>query len=199
MGDELLVVREQATVRDERSRRGQLLEPPRVLPRAPEVAVALENYLECYHCQLNHPGLVTVIADRRLTLETRGLRASQFNPAHPDFDVGDGNPRAQFHLLFPSLKVNVEPGPANLSIGPVWPVAPDRCRGFLDYFFAPDASEDWIAEFLAFDDQVGAEDTALVEGAQAGAGSGLVPDGRLLAHDEQLIAHFQAYVRERLT
>ncbi|HTE61503.1 MAG TPA: aromatic ring-hydroxylating dioxygenase subunit alpha, partial [Solirubrobacteraceae bacterium] len=104
--------------------------------------IALENYLECYHCQLNHPGLVTVIDDRRLTLETRGLRASQFNPAHPDFDVGDGNPRAQFHLLFPSLKVNVEPGPANLSIGLVWPVAPDRCRGFLDYFFAPDASED---------------------------------------------------------
>jgi phenylpropionate dioxygenase-like ring-hydroxylating dioxygenase large terminal subunit len=160
--------------------------------------IALENYLECYHCQLNHPGLVSVIDDRRLVLEASGLRASQFNPAHPDFDVGDGNPRAQFHLLFPSLKVNVEPGPANLSIGPVWPVAPDRCRGFLDYFFAPDAQEDWIAEFLAFDDQVGAEDTALVEAAQTGAGSGLVPDGRLLAHDEQLIAHFQAYVRGAL-
>jgi phenylpropionate dioxygenase-like ring-hydroxylating dioxygenase large terminal subunit len=160
--------------------------------------IALENYLECYHCRLNHPGLVAVIDDRRLTMEARGLRASQFNPAHPDFDVGDGNPRAQFHLLFPSLKVNVEPGLANLSIGPVWPVAPDRCRGFLDYFFAPDASEEWIADFIAFDDQVGAEDTALVEAAQAGAGSGLVPDGRLLAHDEQLIAHFQAYVRANL-
>jgi choline monooxygenase len=139
-----------------------------------------------------------VIDDRRLTMEARGLRASQFNPAHPDFDVGDGNPRAQFHLLFPSLKINVEPGLANLSIGPVWPVAPDRCRGFLDYFFAPDAPEEWIADFIAFDDQVGAEDTALVEAAQAGAGSGLVPDGRLLAHDEQLIAHFQAYVRTNL-
>jgi phenylpropionate dioxygenase-like ring-hydroxylating dioxygenase large terminal subunit len=160
--------------------------------------IALENYLECYHCRLNHPGLVAVIDDRRLTMEARGLRASQFNPAHPDFDVGDGNPRAQFHLLFPSLKVNVEPGLANLSIGPVWPVAPDRCRGFLDYFFAPDASEEWIADFIAFDDQVGVEDTALVEAAQAGAGSGLVPDGRLLAHDEQLIAHFQAYVRANL-
>jgi choline monooxygenase len=161
--------------------------------------IALENYLECYHCQLNHPGLVSVIDDRRLTLEARGLRASQFNPAHEHFDVAGGNPEGQFHLLFPSCKFNVQPGPANLSIGPVWPVAPDRCRGFLDYFFAPEATEEWIAEFLAFDDQVGAEDTALVEGAQAGAGSGLVGEGRLLAHDEQLIAHFQAYVRERLT
>ena len=107
--------------------------------------IALENYLECYHCRLNHPGLVSVIDDRRLTMEASGLRASQFNPAHPDFDVAGGLAQGQFHLLFPSLKVNVEPGPANLSIGPVWPVAPDRCRGFLDYFFAPDASEDWIA------------------------------------------------------
>jgi choline monooxygenase len=161
--------------------------------------IALENYLECYHCQLNHPGLVSVIDDRRLTLEARGLRASQFNPAHPSFDVAGGNPEGQFHLLFPSMKFNVQPGPGNLSIGPVWPVAPDRCRGFLDYFFAPDVTEEWIAEFLEFDDQVGAEDTALVEAAQAGAGSGLVAEGRLLAHDEQLIAHFQAYVRERLT
>jgi choline monooxygenase len=162
--------------------------------------IALENYLECYHCRLNHPGLVAVIDDRRLALEAVGLRASQFNPAHLDLDVGDGIDRGQFHLLLPSLKVNAQPGrAANLSIGPVWPVAPDRCRGFLDYFFAPDAPEDWIEEFMSFDAQVGAEDTALVEGAQRGAGSGLVENGRLLAHDEQLIAHFQAYVRERLT
>jgi phenylpropionate dioxygenase-like ring-hydroxylating dioxygenase large terminal subunit len=160
--------------------------------------IALENYLECYHCRLNHPGLVSVIDDRRLTIQASGLRASQFNPAHPDFDVAGGIPRGQFHLLLPALKFNAQPGPPNLSIGPVWPVAPDRCRGYLDYLFAPDASQQWIAEFLAFDDQVGAEDTALVEAAQAGAGSGLVADGHLLAHDEQLIAHFQAYVRERL-
>jgi choline monooxygenase len=131
-------------------------------------------------------------------MEAKGGRASQFNPAHPDFDVAGGLPHGQFHLLFPSLKVNVEPGPPNLSIGPVWPVAPDRCRGYLAYFFAPGASEEWIADLLAFDDHVGSEDTALVEAAQAGAGSGLVQDGHLLAHDEQLIANFQAYVRERI-
>jgi choline monooxygenase len=167
--------------------------------------IALENYLECYHCQLNHPGLVTVIDDRRLTMQATGLRASQFNPVHPDaaaghgpFDVSGGADQGQFHLLFPGTKVNAEPGPGNLSIGPLWPVAPDRCRGFLDYFFAPGLSEDFITSFLAFDDQVGAEDTELVEAVQAGAGSGLVEGGRLLAHDEQLVAHFQAYVRAAL-
>jgi hypothetical protein len=35
------------------------------------------------------------------------------------------------------MKFNVCPGHPNLSIGPVWPVAPDRCAGYLDHFFAP--------------------------------------------------------------
>jgi hypothetical protein len=92
----------------------------------------------------------------------------------------------------------VEPGPANLSIGPIWPVAPDRCRGYLDYFFRADVPAGWIEEWMAYQDQTGAEDTVLVEAAQAGTGSGLIDAGRLLARDERLIAHFQAYVRDRL-
>ena len=48
------------------------------------------------------------------------------------------------------------------------PVAPGRTRRFLDYFFAPDADEAWVEELLAFDNQVGAEDAALVEGVQRG-------------------------------
>src|SRR5215210_5755086 len=58
----------------------------------------------------------------------------------------------------------------------------ERCRGFLDYFCGPDAPKDWIAGFLALDDQVGAEDTALVDAAQRGAASRLVGErtpGRL--------------------
>ena len=42
--------------------------------------IALENYLECYHCQLNHPGLVSVIDDRRL--DARGERAAR-EPVQP--------------------------------------------------------------------------------------------------------------------
>jgi phenylpropionate dioxygenase-like ring-hydroxylating dioxygenase large terminal subunit len=167
--------------------------------------VAIENYLECYHCQLNHPGLVSVIDDRALRFEATGLRASQFNPAEAralageaPLQIAGGVDEGQFHLLFPALKFNVYPGPANLSIGPVWPTGPSSCRGYLDYWFAADADPAWIADMTAFDDQVGAEDVGLVEAVQAGAGSGLVPEGRLLAHDEQLIARFQAYVRDAL-
>ena len=59
-------------------------------------------------------------------------------------------------------------------------------------------SEEWLAEFIEWDFQVGAEDVALVEGVQAGAASGALADGRLLEVTESLIAAFQAYVRARV-
>lgn len=167
--------------------------------------IALENYLECYHCQLNHPALSDLVDERRMTLGARGLRASQFVPAHPDalagaapFDIARGTPAGQFHLLLPATKLNTLPGPANLSIGPLWPLAPDRCAAYLDYFFAPGLDDDWIAAMLAFDDVVGAEDTALVEDAQRGTSSGLLDHGHLLGDAEALIAHFQDWVQARL-
>ena len=46
-------------------------------------------------------------------------------------------------------------GKPNLSIGPIVPLAPDRTYRFLDYFFGADVDDEWIAELLAFDDQVG--------------------------------------------
>jgi carnitine monooxygenase subunit len=164
--------------------------------------IAVENYLECYHCAVNHPGFVEAVDDRALRLETGSTRLSQFAPVHPralerlePYDVRGDLDTGQFHILLPAMKFNVSPGPANLSIGPVWPVAPDRCAGYLDYFFAPGASDAWVAEFTAWDFQVGAEDVALVEGVQAGAASGAVADGRLLGVTESLIAAFQGYVR----
>src|SRR5262249_18707067 len=42
--------------------------------------IALENYLECYHCPVNHRTYVEVIDERRLELNAVGMRASQFAP-----------------------------------------------------------------------------------------------------------------------
>jgi choline monooxygenase len=166
--------------------------------------IALENYLECYHCPVNHPGLVRAIDDRRLELVARGLRTSQFAPTHADALNGTGpldgrgEVTPQNHLWFPTLKFNVLPGQPNLSIGPLWPTGPATCAGYLDYFFGESASEGWIEELLVLDEQVGAEDTALVEAAQAGTTCGVIDRGWVLGGAEDLIAHFQDYVRARL-
>jgi carnitine monooxygenase subunit len=164
--------------------------------------VAIENYLECYHCAVNHPGFVDAVDERALRLETGPTRLSQTAPVHPQalegraaYDANGALAMSQFHLLLPAMKLNVCPGHPNLSIGPVWPLAPDRCAGYLDYFFAPEADDEWIAEFTAWDDRVGAEDVALVEGVQAGVSSGAIAAGRLLAGSDDLVVAFQRYVR----
>ena len=51
-------------------------------------------------------------------------------------------------------------------------------------------------EFFAFDDQVGREDTALVESVQRGVSSGALEHGRLLLNAEPLLAAFQSWVAD---
>jgi phenylpropionate dioxygenase-like ring-hydroxylating dioxygenase large terminal subunit len=94
--------------------------------------------------------------------------------------------------------INVMPGTPNLSIGPIVPVSAERTARWLDYFFAAGADEEWMAEFLALDEQVGAEDRALVERVQRGVRSGAIGEGVLLGESEQLVLHFDSLLREAL-
>ena len=152
--------------------------------------VVCENYLECYHCAIAHPGfsrLVDVSPDV-YRLEADGLVLSQFGPERDTGALGS------FHFLWPNLTVNVWPGEPNLSIGPVVPLEPGRTGRFLDYFFAPGADEGWVGELLELDGQVGREDRALVEAVQRGVSSGLVEHGHLLPESERLVARFQELV-----
>jgi choline monooxygenase len=156
--------------------------------------VAVENYLECYHCPVAHKAfsaLVDVDPDA-YRLQADGTLLSQFAGRR---DAEGADDACQFHLVWPALKVIVYPGAANLSLGPVWPTAPERTGGFLDYFFGPDVPEQTQRELIEFDDQVGLEDRELVESVQCGLRSGLIDHGRLLLDSEWLIAAFQ----ERLT
>ena len=102
--------------------------------------------------------------------------------------------QAQFHFVWPNLRINVFAGAPNLSLGPLLPVGPEQSSGFLDYFFAAGADAAWLEELLAFDRQVGAEDRVLVERVQKGVRSGLVQEGRLLGESERLVVRFQELV-----
>jgi choline monooxygenase len=171
---------------------------------------ALENYLECYHCAVAHPGLAKVVdvdVDAYSLVE-RALSSSQFAevragvldgsrpaPYRPHGEVA----RAQYHWLWPNTTINIEPGRPNLSIDVTYPTAAGRSIGFTDYWFGPDVSDDEKDELFRFSQQVGHEDASLVEHVQAGLDSGMVPQGRILPHSEQLIGHFQRLVHDALT
>jgi len=155
---------------------------------------AVENFLECYHCATVHPAFAAEVDVRpgEYVLERHPTFLAQHCTAKAT------GARGQFHLVYPNTGINVFPGQPNLSIGPIAPDGPERTARFLDYFFAEDAGEEWVAEFLAYDDQIGREDTALVESVHRGMRSGLVDRGLLLPGSEQLVAAFQAWVSDRL-
>jgi len=163
-----------------------------------------ENFLECYHCAVAHPGFSAVVdvSPGSYLLDTGRARMSQYGPPRPEprgsFDPAGEVERGQFHLLFPNTVINVMPGRPNLSIGPIVPVAPDRTYRFLDYLVTPEADDAWVEEMLLFDAQVGDEDTRLVERVQQGVSAGLLDEGRLLPESERHVAHFQALVVEAL-
>ena len=166
--------------------------------------ICIENYLECYHCSVAHPSFSKAIdvAPDVYALETRPSLLSQFGPPRNGgggvYDAQGEITRGQFHFLFPNTAINVMPGRPNLSIGPIIPLSADRTYRYLDYFFAAGTDEAWIAEYIALDNQVGAEDRTLVERVHAGMRTGAVDHGVLLPVSEQLIGQFQTLVTDAL-
>jgi choline monooxygenase len=171
---------------------------------------AVENYLECYHCAVAHPGLAKVVdvdVDAYELVE-RSVSSSQFadvregvldgTRAAPYRPVGEVA-RAQYHWLWPNTTINIEPGRPNLSLDVTFPTAAGRTVGITDYWFGPDVSETEKDEIFRFSQQVGQEDASLVASVQAGLDSGMVPQGRILPRSERLIGHFQRLVRDALT
>jgi choline monooxygenase len=167
--------------------------------------ICCENYLECYHCAVAHPGFSAVMdvrPDAYRLEQTTALVSTQLAPVRANGGSGpstDGEvTRGQFHFVWPNLTVNIAPGRPNISLGPVLPEGPERTSRSLDFFFAADADPAWIGELLAWDDQVGAEDLALVERVQSGVRAGMLDAGVLLAESEQLVAGFDARIRAAL-
>ena len=156
--------------------------------------IVCENFLECYHCQVAHPAFAAVIdtSTEAYALSTDGRLSSQRGPVRENVRLEGELRRSQFHFLWPNLGVNIFAGRANISIGPMVPLSPDRTYRFLDYFFGSDVDRAWVDELMAFDAQVGAEDRALVEGVHRGMASGALDHGVLMGRSEQLIGHFQS-------
>jgi len=166
--------------------------------------VCVENFLECYHCAVAHPSFAKAIdvAAGAYALEEYPTFSSQFGPAKNGgggiYDAVGEVERGQFHLLWPATTINVMPGHGNLSIGPVVPLGAERTYRLLDYFFLPGTNEQWMADFLELDSQVGVEDRVLVERVQLGMRSGMIPSGALMPESERLIAHFERLLVEAL-
>ncbi len=166
----------------------------------------LENYLECYHCAVAHPGFNAAIDVRpgAYKLTAHGLFSSQTGQVRAAalqgkskvalYDVAGDVAQSQYHFLWPNMTININPGFPNLSVD-VWsPDGPNATRGFSEQFFGPGVTEDFAQALIAFNKQVAKEDDILTDSVQRGLLGGLPDRGRFLTNSEHLVVHFQKMI-----
>lgn len=173
--------------------------------------VMIENYLECYHCPVAHPGFSSVVdvdpdayalePFEWFSVQHAPVLASAVGEAgkRPAYDARGPGVRAQYYFLWPNFSLNINPGHPNLLIHGWVPEGPDHTRGFTEQFFGPDTPAEFQEQLLAFSHQVGTEDEALTVSVQRGLQAGLPEQARLLPRSERLIVHFQKLVLRALT
>jgi choline monooxygenase len=171
----------------------------------------LENYLECYHCPVAHPGFSAAIdvSPANYRAEAKGLLLSQVGHVRPElgkvrqgiklYDARGEVTQAQYHLLFPNMTVNINPGFPNLSIDVWTPDGPLMTCGFTEQYFAPGVEPGFVRDLVAFNRQVGEEDDRLTSSVQRGLNAGIPEHGRFLTQTEKLVGQFQRLVADALT
>jgi choline monooxygenase len=168
--------------------------------------VMIENYLECYHCPIQHPGFSTVVdvdedvyslrSYEWFSCQVAPVRASALEGTGKKaaYDARGAVTQAQYNFLWPNFTININPGHPNLSVDVWLPDGPERTRGFSERFFGPDVPQEFVRELVAFNKQVSAEDHLLTSSVQRSLRGGLPAQGRYLRKSEHLVGHFQKLV-----
>jgi phenylpropionate dioxygenase-like ring-hydroxylating dioxygenase large terminal subunit len=149
--------------------------------------LVVDNYLECYHCPVAHPGFSKAFDVDDYTLTEYPTFSVQRTPGR---EAGEG----LYAFLWPNFTLNVYPGPGNLSVNLFVPLTAGRTLALFEYYLADEVSDDEADEFVAFVDQVQREDTELCESAQRGLRSGRLERGLLVPGREDGLRHFQRLV-----
>lgn len=158
--------------------------------------IIVENFLECYHCPNAHPAFADTIDLSSYDSEESGWISTQFGPPVEDGEGMDRQVReGRYNFLFPTLSLNIYPGPGNLSTNQLIPIDADNTLAVYEYFYEDGADEQFAAETSELIHQVMVEDVVLCESAHRGTKSGQVAEGRLVTKHEHSIAHFQDLIR----
>ncbi len=171
--------------------------------------VVVDNYLECYHCPVAHPGFCDLIDTSDYTVteyeycstQTGKLKesAKDGRAAANLYDTSRGVQEGFYAYLWPNFTLNIYPGPGNVSLNLFVPLAVDRTLAIYEYCFADSVSEREEQDFVRFIDQVQREDIGLCESVQRGLSSGYFDQGRLMLSREHALRHFQRLVHRFLS
>ncbi|HEU5438266.1 MAG TPA: aromatic ring-hydroxylating dioxygenase subunit alpha [Ktedonobacterales bacterium] len=169
--------------------------------------VVLDNYLECYHCPVAHPGFCDlidvndyVVTEYEHFSTQHGALTTSAAEGRADglYDTRGGVREGFYAYLWPNFTLNIYPGPGNVSLNLFLPLAVDRTLAIYDYCFADAVGIEEERDFVRFIDQVQEEDIVLCESVQRGLSSGYFDRGKLMLTRERALRHFQRLVCEHL-
>jgi choline monooxygenase len=168
--------------------------------------VVVENFLECYHCPIAHPGFADLIDldQYRVTPHEyfsvqRGPLKTSAKEKHKELYEANECQEGIYTYLWPNFMLNIYPGAGNASTNLILPIDEHQCLAVYEFFFSERMPEDHQRALVDFIDQVQHEDIILVESVQRGLRSGFYQQGQLILSHENGIQHFQKLVYSALS
>ena len=163
--------------------------------------VVVENFLECYHCAVSHPGFASlidldkyqVVPYERFCVQRGPLKASARAQSKDGCGIDEGR-EGLYIYLWPNFMLNVYPGAGNASTNVILPIDEHHCLAVYEFFFSDRMPEEEQRAMVDFIDQVQREDIIIVESVQRGLRSEFYKQGQLILSRENGIQHFQKLV-----
>lgn len=148
----------------------------------------IDNYLECDHCQINHPGFASSLDLKNYNIDTHENYSCQYSGLQKG--DSDNEEQANFYWVWPNTMVSIYPGETkNMTTSQILPLSPDKSLAIYRYYFQTEDITDDQKELIEFVDQVRDEDVVLVELLQSGLHSQAFDSG-IYSPTENAIKHF---------
>lgn len=166
----------------------------------------IDNYLECDHCHIAHPGLVKTLDMETYQILLHDNYSEQCSTIKEDTQYGNVDLNeadmqdGAFYWLWPNVMITIYPGTANMATIEMIPIDHETTLGVYTYYFIKDDIENLdqdAKDLIAFAEQVRNEDVELVELQQRGFNSRAFSHGRF-SPSEQAIVQFHEMVLQAL-
>lgn len=163
----------------------------------------IDNYLECDHCHVAHPGFVAALDMddyQIITCENYSLQGSIVKPDknYGTVDLNQAEMQGgSFFWLWPNLMLTIYPGPGNMATIQLVPIDHETTKIVYTYYFRDENLTQEEKDLVAFAEQVRLEDVELVELEQIGFRSRAFNKGRY-SSSEKAIVQFHEMVLEAL-
>ena len=163
--------------------------------------VAVDNYLECYHCGGGHPSFCDIMKLRSYAGDSHSHWTYQRADYCGDVELAENTPASWgFFTCFPANIINITPGLNQINLMRILPTGPNTCRVDLRTWFSNSADtkiQDLMNSIIL---EVKSEDIVFCEAVQRGLESGQIERGVIMddpksgASSERAVRQFRDWL-----